>query len=148
VSKQESLVHRPAHRRSTARLAIGLIVALALLAGCTGQRVPTKYTASVKTSFVTGCTGTTTKDNPKIGTAKQITAFCECAYAAIEKNVQFKDFKKVTDTLTEKHQVLPASFQKAYDSCAKPGSETSVTTTAPAKSTTSTTPKTTTSKPA
>ncbi|MCU1452383.1 MAG: hypothetical protein JWN46_529 [Acidimicrobiales bacterium] len=138
---------RPARRRSPARPAVLVIAALGLLVGCTGQKVPTKYTSSVHTSFVAGCVSTTQKDSPQIGTAKQISSFCECAYTAIEKGVPFKEFKSVTDKLTETHQVLPASFQKAYASCAKPSSETSVTT-SPSSTTpqSTTTPKTTTTK--
>ncbi|MCU1352094.1 MAG: hypothetical protein JWM05_1303 [Acidimicrobiales bacterium] len=132
-----------------------LVVGIALLAGCSSQRVPTKFTSSVHKSFVTGCTQTTGKEDPRIGSKAQIASYCECAYTAITKRMAFKDFKKVTDDLTDKPGPLPASFQKAYASCTQL-SETKATTTTsttPAGKTGTTTkpsttkPSTTTTKP-
>ena len=109
-------------RRRFASLAGALVVSLALLAGCTGQRAPDSYTDGVRTNFIEGCTATS-KSDKTLGTAAEANDYCTCVFTAVKKNVKFSTFKKITDDLTESGGgKLPASFQKAYDSCEKPAS--------------------------
>ena len=45
-------------RRRLASLAGALVLSLALVSGCAGQRAPDSYTDGVQKNFITGCTTT------------------------------------------------------------------------------------------
>lgn len=118
------------------------VVALAVTAliGCSGQREPGSYTASVKKDFVAQCWITRVLDqnadlevtnsdpladqqkaleedapSDDVATAKES---CGCAYAAIKKDVKFSAFKSLNDDLRENpEKALPDSFTKAYADC-------------------------------
>ena len=131
----------PTRRLGPALLA--LVALAALLAGCSGQRDPGSYTASVKRDFVSGCWTTTIFDeNPdvklqpsdsrdtreakatKLGSAAQVKAAkssCTCTFTAIKKKVKFGTFKSINENLREDGGgKLPSSITNAYKSCAQP----------------------------
>lgn len=119
---------------------VALVATTVLLAGCSGQRDPGSYTASVKKDFVSGCWTTTIFDkNPKIkvepsdsrdsreakatkgGKAADVKAAktsCTCAYARIKEKVKFGTFRSINENLREDGTgKLPSSFTKAFASC-------------------------------
>lgn len=119
---------------------VALVATTVLLAGCSGQRDPGSYTASVKKDFVSGCWTTTIFDkNPKIkvepsdsrdsreakatkgGKAADVKAAktsCSCAYADIKKKVKFGTFRSINENLREDGTgKLPSSFTRAFASC-------------------------------
>lgn len=91
------------------------VLALGMLAGCSGQRTPSSYTSAVKDDFIAGCTAMTKDD----GKAKPSKSDCECAYNQIADDVPFSEFKSINEAQIEKPSPLPASFTKAYKSCVK-----------------------------
>ncbi len=95
---------------------VGAVLALGLLAGCTGQRDPGSYGDKVETNFVKGCTATSTADG---ATKAEAGEFCQCAYDAIKKDVEFDDFKKANNDLidVEGDAELPKGITDAYESC-------------------------------
>lgn len=120
-------------------------LSVAVLAGCSGQKDPTKYSNQVKRSFYASCwTYKVLADDPSIkvsdtaslvdksaaalkGASKAtVTAdkdYCKCVRAAVLKKVPFHTFKSVNDKLREDGGPLPASFTKAYASCKDPSAK-------------------------
>lgn len=116
----------PIRRRLTGPV-LGLVLSVALLAGCTGsQKTPKSYTDDVRTEFIRGCQNTMAAD-VKAGDSKassQITDspkdFCTCAFEAIsdkKTGIEFSEFKKLNEKLQETPGPLPPAFTKAFASC-------------------------------
>jgi hypothetical protein len=135
-------------RRHARMLPLALVTIVVLLGGCTGRQVVKSYSSSVKREFVYGCTTggeaktdgrsvrSDTKDpaeKKQIEEAKKqmkakvphIEAICNCTYDTLQKNVHFKDLKKITDDLEQSPDQLPPELTKISQSCADKSSGTS-----------------------
>jgi len=112
----------PFRRRLTLPV-VGAVLALGLLAGCTGsQKTPDSYTDSVEEHFLDGCNTTVAGDKKaNEGEFNDVPAdFCQCAYDALSNKktgVPFSEFKKINSELTEEAGPLPESFTKVYADC-------------------------------
>ncbi|QXC63200.1 hypothetical protein KSP35_10665 [Aquihabitans sp. G128] len=117
--------------RSAAPFA-GVLLAIALLAGCAGQKAPGSYTSGVRKDFIEGCWTTLVRDDQgaeaaklsadqleaKYGdAAKAATKGCTCAYNAFKDDLKFGDFKKLNDNETETPKALEAKVTKIYADC-------------------------------
>ena len=94
----------------------GIVLAALLFAGCTGQSTPDGYNDSVRENFVRGCVDTSKEDGSTWSTDE-----CECAYEAIEEDVEWDEFKRITDDQTEEPSPLPESFTEVFADCGQPG---------------------------
>ena len=111
-------------RRRRTGPVLGLVLSVALLAGCTGsQKTPESYTDGVRTEFIAGCETTMVAD---VKAGAEITVspktFCTCVFDALsdkKTGIKFSEFKKLNSELQEEPGPLPASFTKAFDSCNK-----------------------------
>lgn len=112
-------------RRRAARAAALAVVSLLMLGGCSAaQRAPSSYSGA-EDNFLEGCTAIAQSDNGKdkdkgqedttrIASPK---TYCQCVFNAIEKNVEYSDFKEIQSRMQDEGGPLPASFIEAYDSC-------------------------------
>jgi hypothetical protein len=102
-----------ARPRPLAALSLWL-VSLALVAGCAGQRIPDKYTGSVKKNFIESCEGRNPDQKERV---KASPAACTCTYGQIVKRMKFSRFKKINEDLVDKAAPLPADLVKIVRSC-------------------------------
>ncbi len=96
-------------RHSRARgPAVAVIVALALLGGCTqGRSTPDEYNADLEEDFVESCIENGGGD-PQV---------CGCAYEAFEQEVPIEEFQGLTEDLEDEPAPLPEEFVAVYDYC-------------------------------
>lgn len=102
-------------------MAVFSLLALAMLVSC--SHTPTSYGEGVRKDFVKGCV------SPAPGAKGKSPSVCDCVYRKFEKNVPFKDFKKLEDELRAKRKPLDQlglpTGKKAMqylDQCQSPGS--------------------------
>ena len=115
----------PIRRRRAGRAAALAIASLLLLGGCTAaQRAPSSYSGA-EDNFLEGCESLATSDNGKADDKGQEDTtkiaspktYCQCVFDAIEKNVEYSEFKEIQSRMQDEGGPLPASFIEAYDSC-------------------------------
>lgn len=113
---------RSNRRPRVVALALGSVLALGVLTGCSGQRDPSSYTEGVQDQFVSGCTdqGSQDKDAGLEASGNFWTkSECQCAIDKIVKDVPFGTFKDINNTQINKPAPLPDSFTKVFASCNK-----------------------------
>ena len=112
-------------RRRVVRAALAATLSLAVLGGCSAaQRAPKNYSGA-EDNFLEGCEQVAGSDNGKAGDAGQEDTteiaspktYCQCVFAAIEKNVPYSKFKETKARMDDEGGPLPDSIVKAYDSC-------------------------------
>lgn len=113
-------------RRRPRRVAIlGAVVAVGLLAGCTGQRDPSGYSDSVRENFIAGCDGSAfvgADDDDAKDAISLPTPQCECIYDTIEETIDFDDFSSANSNRRDDPTPLDdPEFVAAYDACGPDG---------------------------
>ncbi|CAN5808140.1 hypothetical protein BH10ACT1_BH10ACT1_39040 [soil metagenome] len=112
---------------------VGTLFAVALLAGCAGQKAPGSYTSGVETNFIEGCWSTLVRDAntgaadltvDQLESDKALASDvenakkgCTCAYGKFKEDLKFSEFKKLNDDQTETPAKLGTKVTKIYDSC-------------------------------
>lgn len=120
-------------RRRLAPALFAPLVALVVLAGCTGQQDPDKWSDGIKDNFVEACDGTAAADEPVEAIAADLkanalpTEQCRCIIDELADAMDFSDFKAANskrreETGDERTPLADAPFQKAYATCV-PGFE-------------------------
>jgi hypothetical protein len=131
VSNQQSAVPVSSGRLFRRVLIASALVLALLLAGCSRQQDPDKYTGSVQKNFLLACQGKNPDQKQKFTLSS---AECTCTYDKILKQIPFSRFKKVNDDLRHQPGPFPSDIANLVESC----SGTSGASTTSASSTTST----------
>jgi len=105
---------RPSSRRRASFLGSLLVVlALVVLAGCSGQQQPTDYGEDYKQNFMLGCTGV----DGELASESQ----CECLYKGLEDKVDFDDAKTFEEDQEKAESgddiKIPDNIQAVVDDC-------------------------------
>ena len=106
-------------RRRAVRAVLAGAVSLVLLAGCTTTQRDASNYKDTEDDFLEGCITRATEDNAD-GAEVQIASpedWCQCAFDAIEDEIEFDRFKEVNSDLRDNGGPLPDDIQAAYDSC-------------------------------
>ena len=112
-------------RRRAVQAVLVAALSLSILGGCTTGQKPASNYAGAEDNFLDGCIEVAKGDNDKVGDGKQDGAtkisspetYCKCAFNAIEKNVEYSEFKKIQSRMQDEGGALPKSFIEAYQSC-------------------------------
>lgn len=105
-----------APRRRAVCALTALVLGVALLAGCTGQRTPGGYGDTVEKNFLKGCTENAATET-SVG---DVPTYCQCVYTAIsdeDDGLPFDEFKAINDDLVEKSGLLPKKMTAFTERC-------------------------------
>lgn len=106
----------PIRRRP--RALAGAVVALALLAGCTGQQRDAGNYEDTEDSYLEGCILRAERDIEEGGAEiADPEAWCQCTFDAIVEDVEFDIFRDANRDLREEGGALPADIADATAGC-------------------------------